>query len=31
LNFKDPATGNVSKGYRESGYLPEAFINMVAL
>lgn len=31
LNFTDPATGNVSKGYRESGYLPEAFINMVAL
>jgi glutamyl-tRNA synthetase len=31
LNFTDPATGAVSKGYRESGYLPEAFINMVAL
>lgn len=31
LNFKDPETGNVSKGYREEGYLPEAFINMVAL
>ncbi|NML58681.1 glutamate--tRNA ligase [Chryseobacterium cheonjiense] len=31
LNFTDYATGNVSKGYRESGYLPEAFINMVAL
>ncbi|WP_027387536.1 glutamate--tRNA ligase [Chryseobacterium gregarium] len=31
LNFSDPATGNISKGYRESGYLPEAFINMVAL
>ncbi len=31
LNFTDPATGNISKGYRESGYLPEAFINMVAL
>jgi len=31
LNFTDPATGNVSKGYRESGYLPEAFMNMVAL
>ncbi|MEI3790511.1 MULTISPECIES: glutamate--tRNA ligase [unclassified Chryseobacterium] len=31
LNFTDPKTGNVSKGYRESGYLPEAFINMVAL
>ena len=31
LNFTDPATGNISKGYRESGYLPEAFMNMVAL
>ena len=31
LNFTDPATGNISKGYREEGYLPEAFINMVAL
>lgn len=31
LNFKDSETGNVSKGYREEGYLPEAFINMVAL
>ncbi|MDQ1097822.1 MULTISPECIES: glutamate--tRNA ligase [Chryseobacterium] len=31
LDFKDPATGMVSKGYRENGYLPEAFINMVAL
>lgn len=31
LNFTDPETGNISKGYREEGYLPEAFINMVAL
>lgn len=31
LNFRDPQTGMVSKGYREEGYLPEAFINMVAL
>ncbi|KUJ56919.1 glutamate--tRNA ligase [Chryseobacterium aquaticum] len=31
LNFTDPATGNISKGYREEGYLPEAFMNMVAL
>ncbi len=31
LDFKDPATGTISKGYREEGYLPEAFINMVAL
>jgi len=31
LNFKDPETGNISQGYRENGYLPEAFMNMVAL
>lgn len=31
LDFKDPETGVVSKGYRENGYLPNAFINMVAL
>ncbi|KIA89644.1 glutamate--tRNA ligase [Kaistella jeonii] len=31
LNFKDAETGNISKGFREEGYLPEAFINMVAL
>ncbi|MFN1216978.1 glutamate--tRNA ligase [Chryseobacterium kwangjuense] len=31
LDFKDSATGAASKGYRENGYLPEAFINMVAL
>ena len=31
LEWKDPATGVVSSGYRESGYLPEAFINFLAL
>ena len=31
LNFTDPETGTISKGYREEGYLPEAFLNMVAL
>lgn len=31
LNFTDSATGNVSKGYREEGYFPEAFINFLAL
>lgn len=31
LNYTDAATGHISKGYREEGYLPEAFINMVAL
>ncbi|ADQ82007.1 glutamate--tRNA ligase [Riemerella anatipestifer] len=31
LDFQDPESGEVWKGYRESGYFPEAFINMVAL
>ena len=31
LRWTDPKTGEVSSGYRESGYLPEAFINMLAL
>ena len=31
LNFTDPVTGAVSKGYREEGYLPEAFVNFLAL
>jgi len=31
LQWTDPATGDVSSGYRESGYLPDAFINMLAL
>ncbi|HPD66068.1 MAG TPA: glutamate--tRNA ligase [Bacteroidia bacterium] len=31
LQWKDPFTGEVSSGYRESGYLPEAVINMLAL
>lgn len=31
LDFKDPQTGVVSKGYREQGYFPEAFINFLAL
>ena len=30
LEWKNPETGEVSSGYRESGYLPEAFINMLA-
>lgn len=31
LNWKDPATGEQSNGYRERGYFPEAFVNMLAL
>lgn len=30
LQWTDSKTGEVSSGYRESGYLPEAFINMLA-
>lgn len=30
LNWKDPETGEVSTGYREAGYLPEAFVNFLA-
>lgn len=31
LEWHDPKTGDVSSGYRESGYLPEAVVNFVAL
>jgi glutamyl-tRNA synthetase len=31
LLWKDPASGEFSRGYREDGYFPEAFINMLAL
>lgn len=31
LEWKDPETGDISAGYREDGYLPEAFVNMIAL
>jgi len=31
LEWKDPATGHASSGYRESGYLSEAFTNMLLL
>jgi glutamyl-tRNA synthetase len=30
LDWKDPSTGEVSRGYRESGYLPEAIVNFLA-
>lgn len=30
LTWKDPATGDVAMGYKESGYLPEALINFLA-
>lgn len=31
LEWHDPKTGEISSGYRESGYLPEAVINFLAL
>ena len=31
MDFKDPESDEVWKGYKESGYFPEAFINMTAL
>ena len=31
LEWKDPKTGEISRGYREDGYFPEAFINLLAL
>ena len=30
LNWKNPETEEISLGYKEGGYLPEAFINMLA-
>ena len=31
LEWQDPKTGEVSSGYRESGYFPEAVLNFLAL
>jgi glutamyl-tRNA synthetase len=31
MNWKDPKTGETTEGFREKGFLPEAFINMLAL
>lgn len=31
LEWKDPNSGDISSGYRESGYLPEAVVNFLAL
>lgn len=30
LEWKDPATGEISKGYREGNYLPAAVVNMLS-
>ncbi len=31
IEWKDPKTGEIYSGYKESGYLPDAFVNMLAL
>jgi glutamyl-tRNA synthetase len=31
LQWKDPQSGEISSGYREAGYFPEAFVNLLAL
>jgi glutamyl-tRNA synthetase len=31
LQWNDPKSGELSSGYREAGYFPDAFINMLAL
>jgi len=31
MNWADPKSGELTKGFRELGFLPEAFVNMLAL
>ncbi|MCZ4224167.1 glutamate--tRNA ligase [Pedobacter rhodius] len=31
MNWIDPKTGDVTKGFKEMGFLPEAFVNILAL
>jgi glutamyl-tRNA synthetase len=31
IEWEDPANGEISTGYRESGYFPDAFLNFLAL
>lgn len=31
MDWKDPVTGTVISGFRENGFLPEAFVNMLAV
>ncbi len=31
MNWQDPKTGDLTIGFRERGFLPEAFVNMLAL
>ncbi|MBE8713917.1 glutamate--tRNA ligase [Sphingobacterium hungaricum] len=31
MNWQDPKTGDLTKGFRELGFLPEAFVNMLGV
>lgn len=31
MNWNDPKTGDLTEGFKEKGFLPEAFINMLAM
>jgi glutamyl-tRNA synthetase len=31
MNWQDPTTGEIIKGFKEMGFLPEAFLNMLAM
>ncbi|HUC83009.1 MAG TPA: glutamate--tRNA ligase [Flavisolibacter sp.] len=31
MNWKDPKTGELTEGFRERGFVPEAFVNMLAV
>lgn len=31
MNWKDPKTGEVTQGFKETGFVPEAFVNMLAM
>jgi len=31
MTWKDPKTGEVTEGFRERGFIPEAFVNMLAM
>lgn len=31
MNWTDPKTGELTEGFKEKGFLPEAFINLLAL
>jgi glutamyl-tRNA synthetase len=31
MNWTDPKTGELSEGFREKGFLPQAFVNLLAM